>query len=114
MEPQASGAIATTAPTAGAEDRVTVYGWKALAGSAIGFSMDGFDLLILGFMLTAISADLALTSTRAGSLVTYTLIGAVAGGVVFGVMSDHFGRVRVLTWTILIFAVFTGPACGPR
>jgi hypothetical protein len=30
---------------------------KALAASAIGYAMDGFDLLILGFMLRAISAD---------------------------------------------------------
>jgi MFS family permease len=90
------------AGTVGAEDRVTRYGWKALAGSVIGYAMDGFDLLILGFMLAAISADLALTSTQAGSLVTWTLMGAVAGGLIFGTMSDHFGRIRVLTWTILI------------
>jgi MFS family permease len=32
----------------------------------------------------------------------------VAGGLLFGVLSDHVGRVRVLTWTILLFAVFTG------
>src|SRR5258707_14787516 len=108
MEPQASGAIATIAPAAGAEDRVTTAGWKALAGSVIGFAMDGFDLLILGFMLAAISADLTLTSAQAGSLVSWTLIGAVAGGLIFGTMSDHLGRIRVLTWTILIFAVFTG------
>ena len=92
----------------GSEDRVTVYGWKALAGSVIGFAMDGFDMLILSFMLAAISADLALTSTRAGALMSWTLIGAVTGGVIFGTMSDHFGRIRVLTWTILVFAVFTG------
>ncbi len=108
MEPQASDAIAATAQPVGAADRVTAYGWKALAGSVIGYSMDGFDMLILGFMLAAISADLALTSTQAGSLVTWTLVGAVAGGLVFGTLSDHFGRIRVLTWTILIFAVFTG------
>ncbi len=87
---------------------VTAYGWKALAGSVIGFSMDGFDMLILGFMLSAISVDLALTSTQAGSLVTWTMLGAVAGGIIFGSMSDRFGRIRVLTWTILLFAVFTG------
>ncbi len=108
MEPQVSGAIAAIPETAGANDRVTVYGWKALAGSVIGYSMDGFDLLILGFMLAAISTDLGFTSAQAGSLVTWTLVGAVAGGLIFGTLSDHFGRIGVLTWTILIFAAFTG------
>lgn len=84
------------------------YGWKALVGSSVGYAMDGFDLLILGFMLSAIAADLDLTPAQSGSLVTWTLIGAVAGGIIFGALSDRYGRVRVLTWTIVLFAVFTG------
>ena len=87
---------------------VNQYGWKALVGSAVGYAMDGFDLLILGFMLSAISADLNLTPAQSGSLVTWTLIGAVVGGILFGALSDRYGRVRVLTWTIVLFAVFTG------
>ena len=91
--------------------KVNSYGWKALLGSAVGYAMDGFDLLILGFMLSAISADLGLTPAQGGSLVTWTLVGAVFGGIVFGALSDKYGRVRVLTWTIILFAVFTG-LCG--
>ena len=72
-------ATAADADAAPGHDKVTGYGWKALAGSAVGYAMDGFDLLILGFMLTAISADLHLTPGQAGSLVTWTLVGAVAG-----------------------------------
>lgn len=87
---------------------VNQYGWKALIGSAVGYAMDGFDLLILGFMLSAISAALNLTPAQSGSLVTWTLVGAVVGGIVFGALSDRYGRVRVLTWTIVLFAVFTG------
>ncbi len=108
MESRVSSASAVRAHIDLAEVSVTRYGWKALAGSVTGFSMDGFDMLILGFMLPAISSALALTSTQAGSLVTWTMLGAVVGGLIFGTMSDHLGRIRVLTWTILIFAVFTG------
>ncbi|SUA91331.1 MFS transporter [Pandoraea pulmonicola] len=84
------------------------YANRALWASAIGYAMDGFDLLILGFILPAIAADLALTSAQSGALVTWTLVGAVVGGIVFGMLSDRYGRVRVLSWTILVFAVFTG------
>ena len=105
----ASGAAASPSTSApGVVTEVDSYSWKALLGSAVGYAMDGFDLLILGFMLQAISADLNLTPGQAGSLVTSTLIGAVFGGIVFGALSDRYGRIRVLTWTIVLFAVFTG------
>jgi MFS family permease len=94
MDSELSGVFSMPAKTT--DERVSPYGWKALAGSVIGFSMDGFDMLILGFMLSAISADLGFTSTQAGSLVTWTMLGAVAGGVIFGSLSDHLGRIRVL------------------
>ncbi|WP_179588437.1 MFS transporter [Pigmentiphaga litoralis] len=84
------------------------YARKAVIASTVGYALDGFDLLILGFILAAISADLGFSGTQAGSLVTWTLVGAVFGGVVFGWLSDKYGRVRVLNWTILLFAIFTG------
>jgi len=89
--------LAPSVDTPSVEEPVTRYGWKGLAGSVIEFSMDGFDMLILGFMLGAISADLGLTKAQAGSLVTWTMLGAVAGGLMFGSISDRLGRVRALT-----------------
>jgi benzoate transport len=99
--------VAST-PTSSRATSQRGYAGRALLAAVLGYAMDGFDLLILGFMLPVIAADLHLSSAQAGSLVTWTLIGAVAGGIIFGVLSDYFGRVRMLTWTILIFAVFTG------
>jgi MFS family permease len=108
MEANASVSAVESGTSASFPAQSSAYAWKALAGSAIGYAMDGFDLLILGFMLPAISAALALSPSQSGALVTWTLVGAVAGGIVFGALSDVYGRVRVLTWTIVLFAVFTG------
>jgi benzoate transport len=83
-------------------------GRKAVVASAIGYGLDGFDLLILSFALSGIIASFGLGNTEAGFLNTLTLLGAVVGGIVFGILSDRFGRVRMLTWSILLFAVFTG------
>lgn len=84
------------------------YQRKALFAAAIGYGLDGFDLLILSFALSGIIASFGLSDVRAGSLSTITLLGAVLGGIVFGALADRLGRVKVLTWTVIIFAVFTG------
>jgi benzoate transport len=87
---------------------VDAYARRALVASSLGYAMDGFDLLILSFILVPLSATLHLNPPEAGSLITWTLIGAVAGGFLAGPLSDRYGRVRVLSWTILLFAGFTG------
>lgn len=99
----ASTPLTTTEPAA-----ERGYRRKALFAAAIGYGLDGFDLLILSFALSGIIASFGLSDVRAGSLSTITLFGAVLGGIVFGALADRFGRVRVLTWTVLVFAVFTG------
>jgi MFS family permease len=114
MEANANAAAHDTAATAADAGRPNKYAWKALAGSTIGYAMDGFDLLILGFMLPAIALELHLSTQQSGALVTWTLIGAVAGGILFGALADRFGRIRVLTWTIVIFALFTGMCAFAR
>jgi MFS family permease len=97
---QAASITAAAPPDSGAR--------KALLASVLGYAMDGFDLLMLGFILRSISAELKLSPVEASSLATWTLFGAVAGGILFGMLSDRVGRVKVLTWTILVFGIFTG------
>ncbi|MDE2611784.1 MAG: MFS transporter [Burkholderiales bacterium] len=103
MENQSALPAAPAAETAGHR-----YASRALWAAAVGYALDGFDLLVLGFMLPVIAAALRLSVAQSGALVSWTLVGAVAGGIGFGMLSDRFGRVRVLSWTILLFAVFTG------
>jgi MFS family permease len=39
------------------------------------------------------------------------LVGAAAGGAVFGWLGDRFGRVRAMTWSVLAYSIFSG-LCG--
>jgi benzoate transport len=89
------------------DEQVTPYGRKAVFAATLGYAMDGFDLQILGFALPAITLSLGLSTTEAGWLATITLIGTVAGAMVFGALADRYGRVRILTYSIVLFAVFT-------
>ncbi|WP_258171317.1 MFS transporter [Paenibacillus sp. R14(2021)] len=100
--------IETVVPITEGEEKISNYQWKTLWASAVGYAMDGLDLLIISFVLPLIIVGFNLTPAEAGSIATTTLIGAVIGGIVFGILADIYGRVRVFAWTILLFSVFTG------
>ena len=89
-------------------EKPTVAAWRALAAACVGYAVDGFDLLLPGFMLEPIAASLGVDRVAASGLVTWTLVGAIVGGVLFGLLGDSYGRVRALGWSIIVFAVFTG------
>jgi MFS family permease len=100
--------IANKTATGGAtRERASRYALKAVLASAVGYALDGFDNIILSFCLAAITVTFALNTAQAGLLTTVTLFGAIIGGLLFGVLADYLGRVRVLTWSILLFGVFT-------
>ena len=84
------------------------YAPRAVFAAAVGYGLDGFDLLILSFALSGIVATFSISDTAAGGLATITLLGAVCGGILFGSLADRYGRVRVLTWTVVLFAAFSG------
>ncbi len=85
--------------------------WKVMWASIIGYAMDGLDVLILSFAMAAIVAEFGLTLGEGGLIATYTLIGTVLGGYLFGIMADYVGRVHTFALTIILFSIFTG-ACA--
>ncbi len=85
--------------------------WKMMWAAIAGYAMDGLDMLILSFAMAAIVGEFGLNFGEGGLIATYTLIGAVLGGYLFGVLADYYGRVKVFSWTILLFSIFTG-ACA--
>lgn len=85
--------------------------WKIMWASIIGYAMDGLDVLILSFAMAAIVSEFGLTLGEGGLIATYTLIGTVLGGYLFGIFADYFGRIHTFSLTIIIFSIFTG-ACA--
>lgn len=85
--------------------------WKIMWASIIGYAMDGLDVLILSFAMAAIVSEFGLTLGEGGMIATYTLIGTVLGGYIFGIFADWWGRVHTFSLTIIIFSISTG-ACA--
>lgn len=82
--------------------------WNVLYASVAGYAMDGLDMLILSFAMAAIIKEFGISYVEGGWIATYTLIGAVAGGYIFGIAADYVGRVKIFSLTIIIFSIFTG------
>src|SRR5919106_3774022 len=84
---------------------------KALIAASLGWMLDAFDVMLYALVLAAIIAELAISKETAGALGSLTLLASAAGGVIFGVVADRFGRTRALIASVLIYSIFTA-ACG--
>ena len=102
--------------------RLTRYQWTVLAAAWLGWGFDIFDSLLFNYVApnaipTLLGLELGSAVARAetlywtGVLTAIFLVGWAAGGVLFGPISDRFGRRRVLMWTMVMYAVWTA-ACA--
>jgi MFS family permease len=66
------------------------------------------DLLLFTFAVTSIATVFNLTPVQVSFLFSATLLSSAFGGALFGIVSDYVGRVRALTYTILIYSLFSG------
>jgi MFS family permease len=84
---------------------------KALVAASLGWMLDSFDVMLYSLVLASLMLDLNLSKATAGLLGSMTLLAAAAGGLLFGIFADRFGRTRALMASVLIYAIFTA-ACG--
>ncbi len=73
--------------------------------------LDAFDVMLYALVQKSLMADLHLDPAAAGSLQSLTLLAAAAGGLLFGLLADRWGRTRALALSVLLYSVFTA-ACG--
>lgn len=72
-----------------------------------GYAVDAFDFMIYSFLIPTLITAWGMSKSEAGLIATSSLISSAIGGWIAGILSDRYGRVRVLQWTIATFALFT-------
>jgi len=82
--------------------------WKAFYAAFLGWTLDAMDLLLFAFAVGSIGKVFNLSEAMVGALFSVTLFSSAFGGAVFGIISDYMGRVRALTYSILLYSAFTG------
>jgi MFS family permease len=83
------------------------YRKKTVVASVAGLTLEGMDIMFISFAMSMIIAEFHIDMTTGGLISSITNLGMLAGGVIFGILADKFGRVRVFTYTILLFAIGT-------
>jgi len=78
---------------------------KVLISAAAGIGLENMDIMFLSFSMAPIIATFDVTGTQAGWIGTITNFGMLFGGIIFGMLADKIGRVKVFSYTVIIFSV---------
>jgi len=97
--------------------------WMALIAALLGWMFDGFEMGLFSMVGRSAIQDLmgfgpqptpvqnAQIGFYFGVVIAMFLVGAAAGGVLFGWLGDRIGRVRAMSLSVATYAIFTG-LCG--
>ncbi|MEV0068973.1 MULTISPECIES: MFS transporter [unclassified Amycolatopsis] len=101
--------VATNAPAGVAGSAYTRRERGLIIAAAVsGWGMEYFDLVILSLVAGDVGKTFGVSTAAVGAVFTAQLAATAIGGILFGPLADRFGRRRVLTWTIWVFAIGTG------
>ena len=89
---------------------ISRYQWAVLVATTMGWALDGFDSSLFTQVAGPATGDLLHhpSTFDSGLVVTLFLAGWAVGAILFGVIADYVGRVRVLIAGVLTYSLFTG------
>lgn len=89
------------------------FHWLVICALGIAWVLDGLEVTIVGSLSGALSDSprLHLTPQQIGGAASAYLVGAVAGALFFGWLTDRLGRKKLFTVTVLVYVIST-IACG--
>jgi MFS family permease len=88
-------------------DKPVKQHYEILLMSWAGWVFDFYDLILFSFLLIPIGQELHLSNVGLSYVLGASLAATALGGVIFGILSDRYGRKSVLQWTILTYSVGT-------
>ncbi len=97
--------------------KISTGQWMALAAALLGWMFDGAEMGVFSMVGRSALQDLLPDFSEGqvqlwfGIVTAGFLVGAATGGVLFGWLGDRIGRVRAMTLSVLVYALFTG-LCG--
>ncbi|AKV55673.1 transporter, major facilitator family protein [Bifidobacterium actinocoloniiforme DSM 22766] len=81
---------------------------KSIIGLAIaGNISEFFDMFLIGFVVSLLTSAWHLTGTSVGIILACSGLGTVIGSIVWGRLSDKFGRKHAFQWCVICFVIFT-------
>jgi MFS family permease len=86
---------------------ITREQWRTLVAAQLGWMLDAMDVMLYSFALKTIRGEFQLSGAAAGALAALPLVTSAAGGMLFGWLSDRYGRARALVWSIFAFSLLT-------
>ena len=89
------------------EKKLNRIHYKIFGLSWAGWVFDFYDLILFTFLIVPIGQELHLSTLMLSYALSASIIAAAVGGVLFGVLSDKYGRKLVLQLTIIIYSIGT-------
>ncbi|MBV8534189.1 MAG: MFS transporter, partial [Alphaproteobacteria bacterium] len=90
-------------------ERLPISRWhnfmRVVIGSATFF--DAFDSLAIAFVLPVLIGMWHLEPGQIGLLISAGYVGQLIGAIFFGWLAERYGRLRSLTWTIVVISVLS-------
>ncbi len=89
------------------------FHWLVIIALGIAWVLDGLEVTIVGSLSGALTESpvLHLTGEQVGLAASAYLVGAVAGALFFGWLTDRLGRKKLFSITVLVYLIAT-IACG--
>src|SRR5579859_3390656 len=85
--------------------KVTSAQKRTLVAAALGWGLDGFDVMLYSMVLPVMMKSLGIPKAMGGLPNTFMLLASGIGGILFGFIADRIGRKKALMLSILTYSV---------